>query len=163
MVSRALSLGLRGFQFLMAFLVMVLIANMIQSTGSGPAVTNFDLFASVFALLSLIYLIIATVNESFVVHPAIILALDVVNAIWMFIGGVATAAILGTRSCSSNDYLKSNKITRGSGKRCNESKASTVFLFLGFFAFLVSSIFTALSSRGRVNMRSNPSMSQVTV
>jgi len=163
MVSKALNLGLRGFQFLMAVLVMILMANMIQSTGSGPAITNFDLFVSVFAILSLIYLIASTINENFVFHPAIVLGLDIANTVWMFIGAVATAAILGTKSCSSNDYLKSNKITRGSGKRCNESKATTVFLFLGFFAFLVSTVFTGLSSRGRVNMRSNPSMSQVTV
>jgi len=163
MVSRALNLGLRGFQFVTAFLAMVLVANMVASTGSGPAIINFDLFVAVFTLLSLVYLIVATINESFVFHPALILALDLANTIWLFIGAVATAALLGTTSCSNGDYVKHNKITRNSSKRCNESKASTVFLFLAFFASLVSLVFTALHSRGRVDLRSNPSMSQVTV
>jgi len=162
MVSKALNLGLRGFQFVMAILVMILIANMIQSTGSGPAVTNFDLFVAVFAILSLIYLILATINESFVFHSALILGLDILNALWMLIGGAATAAILGTKSCGNNDYLKNNKITRGSGKRCNESKAATVFLFLGMFAFILSAVFSVMGG-SRVNMRSRPTMSQVTV
>jgi len=162
MVSKALNLGLRGFQFVMALLIMILIANMIQSTGSGPAVTNFDLFVAIFAILSLIYLTAATINESFVFHPAVIIALDVLNALWMLIGGAATAAILGTRSCGNHDYLDNNKITRGSGKRCNESKASTVFLFLGMFAFILSAVFSAIGG-GSVNMRSRPTMSQVSV
>jgi len=163
MVSRALNLGLRGFQFLTAFLAMVLVANMIASTGNGPAIINFDLFAVVFTMLSLIYLIIATINDSFVFHPVLILGLDFANTIWLFIAAVATAALLGTTSCSNGDYVKHNQITRNSSKRCNESKASTVFLFLAFFASLVSTVFSGLSSRGRMDLRSNPSMSQVTV
>jgi hypothetical protein len=85
----------------MVFLVMVLVANMIQSTGSGPAIVNFDLFVAVFAMLSLVYLIIATLNESFIFHPAIMLGLDLANTIWTFIGAVATAAILGNHSCGN--------------------------------------------------------------
>jgi hypothetical protein len=80
---------------------MVLVANMVASTGSGPAIINFDLFVAVFTLLSLVYLIVATINESFVFHPALILALDLANTIWLFIGAVATAALLGTTSCSN--------------------------------------------------------------
>lgn len=80
---------------------MVLVANMIASTGNGPAIINFDLFAAVFTMLSLIYLIIATINDSFVFHPVLILGLDFANTIWLFIAAVATAALLGTTSCSN--------------------------------------------------------------
>jgi len=166
----------------MVFLVLVLTANMIASTGSGPAIINFDLFVAVFAILSLFYLIIATLNENFIFHPMLMLGLDIANTIWTFIGAVATAAMLGATSCGNGvssrqivpssrlrtnpilqNYVKNNGIIRNSTKRCNESKASDVFLFLAFFAFLASTVFTGLDSRGRVNMRSNPTMSQVTV
>jgi hypothetical protein len=80
---------------------MALTGNMVASTpGPDPAMVNFDLFVSAFAFLSLIYLFIATWNESFEVHPAIMLFLDAANARWWFIGAVATAAILKAHSCT---------------------------------------------------------------
>jgi len=163
MVSRILSLGLRGFQIFCAFIVMALVGNMIASSVNGTAaVINYDMFAVVFAMASLIYLTAATVNESFVFHPAIMLLLDVLNTIWFFCGAIATAAILGVNSCGDRNYIKHNDITRGSSKNCREAQASTAFLFFGLFAFIASSVFTVLSSRGSLNMRaSNPSMSQV--
>lgn len=162
MVSRPLALGLRGFQAFCAFIVLALTANQV-AMGGTPAIINYDLFVSIFALLSLIYLIATTLNESFIFHRAIILGLDVLNCLWLFCAAVATAAILGVHSCSNNDYLKGNKICMGSEKRCRESQASTAFLFFGLFAWIASTAFTFLDSRGSVNMRSNPSMSQVTV
>jgi hypothetical protein len=67
----------------------------------NAAVVNFDLFIVAWAMLSLIYLVLATVNEAFVFHPVIMLGLDVLNTFWFFIGGVATAAILGVHSCNN--------------------------------------------------------------
>jgi len=167
MVSRALNLGLRGFQFFCALIVMALVGSMVASSpGPDPAIVNYDLFVAVFAMLSLIYLTAATFNDSFEFHPAIMLGLDIANTLWFFCGAVATAAILGIQSCSNPDYLKTNKITRGSAhpsNRCREAKAATAFLFFGLFAFIASTVFTGLNSRGRVNMRSrsSQSMSQV--
>jgi len=170
MVSRIFNLGLRGFQFFCTVIIMALVGSMISSTrGADPAIINFDMFVAVFAMLSLIYLTAATFSENFEFHPVIMLALDVLNTLWFFIGAVATAAILGLHSCSSSNagYLKSNKITRGSANmsnRCREAQAATAFLFFGLVAFIASSVFTGLNSRGRVNMRgsrSSPSMSQV--
>jgi len=168
MASRALKLGLRGFQLLCTVILMALVGNMVASTpGPDPAMVNFDLFVAAFALLSLFYLFAATWNESFEVHPAIMLFLDAANVLWWFIGAVATAAILKAHSCSDQDYLKSNIITRDGpdmSKRCREGQASTAFLFFGFFAFVGSTAVTFLDSRGRVNLRgprSTPSMSQV--
>jgi len=162
MVSKVLALGLRGFQFFCALIVLALTANMV-SMGGTPAIINYDLFVAIFAMLSLIYLIAATVNESFVFHPVAILAIDVLNVLWIFCGAVATAAILGVHSCSNAGYIKSNKITMDSGKRCREAQASTAFLFFALFAWIGSLVFTLLGSRGMANTRSNPSMSQVTV
>jgi len=162
--SRALNLGLRAFQFIMVFLVLVLVGNMIASTGSGPSIINYDLFAAIFAMLSLIYLIAATFSEGLGFAP-VLLGLDIANTIWLFIGAVATAAYLHTGSCGDQGYMDGNRVIRGSSKRCKESKASTVFLFLAFFTFLVSAVLTGLGTRGQVNMRSRSSatMSQVTV
>jgi len=134
----------------------------------NAAIVNFDLFVVAWAMLSLIYLVLATVNEAFVFHPAIMLGLDVLNCFWFFIGGVATAAILGVHSCDNQDYLVHNQITRGGlnmEKRCREAQTSTAFLFFGLVTFVASAAFTFLSSRGTVNMRSlgsGPSMTQLT-
>jgi len=168
MASRALKLGLRGFQWFCALIVMALVGSMVASTpGGDPAIVNYDLFVAVFAMLSLIYLTVATWNSNFEFHPAIMLVLDILNVVWWFCGAVATAAILGVHSCSSTDFLKDNTITKGGpnqGKRCREAQASTAFLFFGFFGFVANSVLTFLDSRGRVNLRgagSSPSMSQV--
>jgi len=163
MVSRVLALGLRGFQFLCVLIVMALCANQV-AMGGTPAIINYDLFASVFALLSLFYLTAATLNESFIFHRAIMLGVDALNVLWLFVAAVATAAILGVNSCTDRDYLKHNKITLNSEGRCRQSQAATAFLFFAFFAWLVSTVFTFIDSRGGVNMRgsrSNASMSQV--
>jgi hypothetical protein len=85
---------------------MALVGSMIASTrGSDPAIINFDMFVAVFAMLSLIYLTAATFSENFEFHPVIMLALDVLNTLWFFIGAVATAAILGVHSCSSSNAV----------------------------------------------------------
>jgi len=170
MASRALKLGLRGFQIFCAVIVLALTGAIVAATpGPDPAIVNFDLFVAVFAMLSLIYLCLATWNPNFEFHPAIMLLLDGLNVLWFFCGAVATAAILGVRSCSSEDYLKNNQITKGGpnrSNRCRESQASTAFLFFGFFAFVANFVLTFLDSRGRVNLRgagstSSPSMTQV--
>jgi len=120
MVSKALALGLRGFQvcassksivqvisqlltlhqFFCALIVLALTANQV-AMGGTPAIINYDLFVSIFALLSLIYLIAATVNESFIMHRAAMLGVDALNVLWLFCAAVATAAILGVHSCNS--------------------------------------------------------------
>lgn len=168
MASRALKLGLRGFQIFCALIVVALVGAMVAATpGADPAIVNFDLFVGVFAMLSLIYLTLATWNPNFEFHPAIMLLLDALNVLWWFCGAVATAAILGVHSCSIADYTKNNQITRGGpdqGKRCREAQASTAFLFFGLFAFAANLVLTFLDSRGRVNLRgagSSPSMTQV--
>jgi len=161
MVSKALNLGLRGFQAFCVFIVLALIGNMIASSHGSPAIVNFDMFVAVFALLSLIYLVLATINDAFVFNPLIILGLDLLNVLWLFCGAVATGAILGVHSCDDHNYLKHNSITRNSSKFCHEAQAADAFLFFALFAFIATTVFTALRSRGSVNMRSNPSMSQV--
>jgi hypothetical protein len=91
---------------------MALTANQV-AMGHSPAIINYDLFATIFALLTLFYLVAATLNDSFVIHRAIMLGVDVLNCLWLFIAAVATAAILGVHSCTDRvsllHYVVSNK------------------------------------------------------
>ena len=81
---------------------MALVGNMINDSIKGnPSSINYTMFVSVFSLLSLLYLIPASIRESLAFHPMIMLALDVINAILFFIGGVVLAAKLHVHSCGN--------------------------------------------------------------
>ncbi|KKY21571.1 putative non-classical export protein [Phaeomoniella chlamydospora] len=170
MVSRVLNLGLRAWEWLMALLVMALIGNMIADANSGnPSVVNFGMFCAVFAMLTLLYLTAIAVNESFIGHGALPLALDALNSLFWFCAAVALAAELGVHSCSNKTYTKNNRITNGAdnrNKRCTEAQASTAFLWFGWAAFTASAVFSSVGARG-VNLRApgirrgGPAMSQV--
>jgi len=169
MVSQALNLAMRGLQFLWALLVMALVGNMIATAYAGnPSIVNYDMFVAVFGMLSLFYLIPATLKPEISFHPLIMIVLDALNTLFWLIAGIATAAYLGAHSCGNSAYTHSNSVTNGShntGKRCHEAQASTAFLWFGFAAFAASTVFSALQGRNTgVNMRGvrrGPAMSQV--
>lgn len=144
---------------------MALVGNMIAGS-SGPSIINYDLFTTVFGMLTLLYLIPATFNEGWSIHPLLMLVLDILNTLFFFCAAVATAAYLRVHSCSNRGYLNSNIVTRGSSSRCREAQASTAFLWFAWAAFMVSTVLTGLQSRGGANLRSSgprrgPAMSQV--
>jgi len=174
MVSKAINLGLRGFEFIWTLLIMSLVGDMISSAYSGnPSLVNYDMFVAVFGMLSLFYLIPATVKESFQGHPLLMVVLDTLNAIFFFCGAVAMAARLHVHSCGNRSYTTTNSITNGShntGKRCHEAQATTAFLWFGWAMFTASAVLSGLQSRGAggMNMRGGaggirrgPAMSQV--
>jgi len=81
---------------------MALTGNMINQWNSGNnGVINYDLFVSIFGMLSLFYLIPASMGDKFALHPLLPLILDVLNLLFWFCGAVATAAELGAHSCSN--------------------------------------------------------------
>lgn len=169
MVSKALDVGLRGFQFFCALIVMALVGNMIATAYAGnSAMVNYDIFVSIFGMLSLLYLLPTTIMGNFQI-PMVNIGLDALNVLFWFCGAVATSAYLGVHSCSNPHYTLSNHITNGSpntGKRCREAQASTAFMWFGWAAFVASLAFSAMSGGGTVNMRGGirrgaPSMSQV--
>ncbi|KAL9008875.1 MAG: hypothetical protein Q9173_006046, partial [Seirophora scorigena] len=135
----------------MTVLIMALIGNAIQeANGGNHSIINYVIFVSVFALLSLIYLIGAAIMESFAI-PIAMLVLDAINTLLFLIGGIALAAYLGVHSCNNLDYTSSNRVTRTSdnpAKRCRESQAACAFLWFGFAAWAASLVLSALSSRG---------------
>jgi len=148
---------------------MSLIGNMIaEATGGNPSIVNYNMFVAVFSMLSLIYLIPATIKENLAFHPVIMVTLDLLNTLFFFVGGVATAAYLGVHSCSNEKYITSNSVTNGSknpSKRCREAQASTAFLWFGFAAYVASSVLSIWKARGSANVRPSirrgPAMSQV--
>jgi len=168
MVSKALNIGLRCWQFLCSLIIMALVGNMIATAYRGnSAMVNFDMFVSVFGMLSLLYLLPTAIMGNFEI-PVVNIALDALNVIFWFCGAVATAAYLGVHSCSNSRYTLSNHITNGSPnthKRCREAQASTAFLWFGWAAFVASLVISVMSGGGNVNMRGGirkgPAMSQV--
>ena len=82
---------------------MALTGNMIHEAFAGnTSIVNYSMFLAVFSMLSLIYLIAATVNEGFAIHPLLMLALDALNTLLFLIGGIALAAQLGVHSCGND-------------------------------------------------------------
>ncbi|KAL1635943.1 hypothetical protein SLS58_009994 [Diplodia intermedia] len=167
MASKALHTVFRGLELLWALLVMALIGNMIATAYAGnPSIVNYSMFVSVFSMLSLFYLIPATVKDGLGI-PIAVIALELLNVVFYFCAAVALAAYLGAHSCSNSGYTHSNFITNGSRdteKRCREAQASTAFLWFGFACFCATAFFSWQQSRGSVNMRGSrgaPSMSQV--
>ena len=53
-------------------------------------------------MLSLIYLIPATLKDGFAIHPALPVALDTLNTLFWFCAAVALAAKLGVHSCNND-------------------------------------------------------------
>lgn len=142
MVAKMVNIGLRASQFLWTLLIMALSGNMIADAISGnPSVVNYTLFVSIISLLSLFYLIPATVKESFMIHPTIMMGVDILNSLFFFCGGIALAAELNVHSCSNIGYTSHNAVTNGaynSGKRCREAQACTAFLWFGWVSYLAS-------------------------
>ncbi|KAL8707753.1 MAG: hypothetical protein Q9220_007273 [cf. Caloplaca sp. 1 TL-2023] len=130
---------------------MALTGNIIHDAFAGNhSIINYVIFVSVFAMLSLFYLIGAAIMDGFAI-PLAMLALDAINTLLFLIGGIALAAYLGVHSCSNKDYVIHNKVTNGSfnpTKRCREAQAVTAFLWFGFLAWLGSLVLSGLSSRG---------------
>lgn len=81
---------------------MALVGSIIASAFAGnPSLINYDMFVAVFSMLSLIVLIAGAFNESFLGHPVVPVALDLLNTLFFFCAAVAMAAELGVHSCGN--------------------------------------------------------------
>ncbi|KAJ5103978.1 hypothetical protein N7532_004507 [Penicillium argentinense] len=169
---RGVQLGLRAWEFLWTLLIMALVGNMIAEAFAGnPSSVNYTMFLSAFSMLSLLYLIPASYNADWALHPIIMIVVDVLNCIFFFCAAIALAAKLECHSCSNLDYVLNNEITNGSDnptKRCREAQATVAFLWFGWAGYMASvfvSLFLARSAtvnlRGRSASRRRPPMTQV--
>jgi hypothetical protein len=173
MAMRGIQLGLRVWQFIWTLLVMALVGNMIAQAFSGnPATVNYVMFVAAFSMFTLFYLVPASFNPDWAIHPIIMIIIDALNAIFFFTSGIALAARLECHSCSNRAYTLSNEITNGARdteKRCREAQASTAFLWFAWAGYMVSTVLSILMSRrAGANLRprtgparGRPSMSQV--
>nr|POF01333.1 hypothetical protein CFP56_21281 [Quercus suber] len=73
-----------------------------DSNGHNASIVNYSLFVSIWGMLTLLYLIPASIKDSFQIHAMIPLVLDVLNVIFWFCGAVALAAELGAHSCGNS-------------------------------------------------------------
>lgn len=62
------------------------------------------MFVAVFGLLSLLYLIAATINETFAINPLFVVIADALNTLFFLIGGIALAAKLRVHSCGNEVF-----------------------------------------------------------
>jgi Membrane-associating domain len=82
---------------------MALTGNMIATAlGGNPSIVNYVMFTAVFSMLSLIYLIPASVSEGFAIHGMLPVIADGLNVLFTFVAGVALAAELGVNNCANS-------------------------------------------------------------
>jgi hypothetical protein len=90
-------------QFVFSLLVMALIGNIIAMAFAGnPATINYSMFTATFSIVSLFYLVPASFNINWAIHPIIMIVLDVLNNIFFLTCAIALAAKLECHSCSND-------------------------------------------------------------
>lgn len=87
----------------------------------SPSEINFLIFASVFSMLSLIYLLVAPMKFPRAAPQYALLAVEGIAMTFWFAGFVALAVFLSSRICFGNV--------------CNVAKAAVVFSAVDWFAF----------------------------
>jgi hypothetical protein len=151
--TRAAGLGLRALEFLFTLLVVALVGHVVSQAFAGnPASVNYAMFAGVFSLLTLFYLIPATWNESIAGHPLAPVVVDLLNVIFTLTAGIGLAAGLdGVHSCEDDFYLAVNEVTNGSlfdpTGRCHEAQAATAFLWFAWACYTASLVLSVLDAR----------------
>jgi len=94
---------------------MALTGNMINDWNHGNGgIVNYSLFVSVFGMLTLLFLIPASVKEAWGFHPLLPLVLDLLNVIFWFCGAVAFAAEIGAHSCGNQASEVGEQLNTGS-------------------------------------------------
>lgn len=72
-----------------------------EAVGGNPSIVNYVMFVAVFGMLSLFYLIAATIVEAFAISAWFVVAADALNTLFFLIGGIVLAADLGVHSCGN--------------------------------------------------------------
>ena len=81
---------------------MSLIGNMIAEAFSGnPSSVNYTMFLAAFSMLSLFYLVPASFNSDWALHPIIMIIVDGLNCVFFFCAAIALAAKLECHSCNN--------------------------------------------------------------
>lgn len=104
---------------------MALIGNMLNESFAGdPATVNYCMFVSAWSMFTLFYLVPASFNLDWALSPIIMVALDLLNALFFLTAGIALASKLEAHSCSNEvrSFLLLTLLTSERGGR--ESRSS---------------------------------------
>lgn len=81
---------------------MAIVGDMIADAFSGnPGTVNYSIFTAAFSMLSLFYLVPASIQTDWALHPIIMIVVDVLNCVFFFCAAIALAAKLECHSCSN--------------------------------------------------------------
>lgn len=137
---------LRAVNFVFLVITLGITASLSASNHyqQNPQV-NFAVFAAAFAILtSSFYGILAYFFAAFA-WPVVLAIFDFLNIVFTFAAATAIAAAIGAHSCANQTYIDANKIAQNSTGRCRKAQASVAFLYISFFIFLASGVFTIIS------------------
>ena len=133
---------LRAVNFVLLVIALGLTASLAATRKHNNPQVNFAVFASAFGILtSSIYGVLAYFIEA-LAWPLILATFDFLNLVFTFAAATAVAAGIRVHSCTNKSYIDSNKITQGSTGRCRKAQASVAFLYISFFIFLASAVFS---------------------
>ncbi|KFY71415.1 hypothetical protein V499_08367 [Pseudogymnoascus sp. VKM F-103] len=131
-LAETLLLPVRAVQALFAIIVLGLLADVTTNWYTASEV-NFLIFASVWTLLAVAYLVIAPLTFPAAAHKHAILVAEALTMLFWFAGFIALADLLGKVGCTSRQ-----------GKACGESIGGTVFAAFEWLLFLGTTALAAL-------------------
>src|SRR5271170_92690 len=125
---------IRTLEIIFGIIVLAMAAALVanQPSGGSPSQINYSVFVGVFSLLSWFYtVIVSSMSPEGLGAPIIIIALDSLNTLFYFCGGIAMAVATKVHSCGNVAYVITNGIMAGSTQRCHEAQTLTAFLWFG--------------------------------
>ncbi|KAH7309242.1 membrane-associating domain-containing protein [Rhexocercosporidium sp. MPI-PUGE-AT-0058] len=131
-----LILPIRVVQAVFAIIVLGTLAYAADTFWDSPSEVNFLIFASVWTLLALAYLILAPAKFPQFAHKFAILGVEAVTMIFWFAGFIALADLLGDAECGSKDGRRS--------RTCRSSIAGDVFAAFEWVLFAITTGVAAL-------------------
>ncbi|XMA10854.1 hypothetical protein WAI453_003645 [Rhynchosporium graminicola] len=146
-----LILPIRVLQAVFAIIVLGTLAYAASTFYNSPSSVSFLIFTSIFTLLALVYLILASSKFPKFTHKYAFLGVEAVTMIFWFAGFIALADLLGDAGCGRWHG-------RGSGT-CRASTAGTVFAAFEWVLFTITTAVAALGlwrTKGESTLKQNP-------
>lgn len=103
-MAKIVGLTLRALEFVFTVILLGLVGALEHQSSDNPESVHYSMFTAAFSMLSLFYLIPATVSEGWAGHPMILIVIDTLNVIFFFCAAVTLAA--RTRGHSCGDHVR---------------------------------------------------------
>ncbi|KAH6718279.1 membrane-associating domain-containing protein [Leptodontidium sp. 2 PMI_412] len=146
-----LILPIRVVQAVFALIVLGTLAYTANKTFDSPSEVNFLIFASIWTLLALVYLLLAPAKFPEFAHKFAILGVEAVTMIFWFAGFIALSDLLGDWECGSS-FGRQIKI-------CRTSIAGDVFAAFEWVLFAITTGIAALhawKNKGETTVKQDP-------